>query len=54
MGLTLNPNGYAWSFESALPGPTALSNGPTYPAASAKGVYSDKGVGTCHGHADFN
>ncbi|MFY9856266.1 MAG: hypothetical protein WAK26_20545, partial [Terracidiphilus sp.] len=49
MGLTLNQNGYAWDFESALAGPTALSNGPTLPAPNANGGYSDKGVGTCHG-----
>ena len=49
MGLTLNQNGYAWDFESALAGPTALSNGPTLPAPTANGGYSDKGVGTCHG-----
>ena len=52
MGLTLNPNGYAWDFESALAGPTALSNGPTLPAPSANGGYSDKGFGTCHGSAN--
>jgi 3',5'-cyclic AMP phosphodiesterase CpdA len=49
LGLTLKENGYAWDFESALAGPTALSNGPTLPAPGANGVYSDKGVGTCHG-----
>ena len=49
MGLTLNQNGYAWDYESALAGPTALSNGPTLPAPTATGGYSDKGVGTCHG-----
>jgi Calcineurin-like phosphoesterase len=40
MGLTLNQNGYAWDFESALKDP-AQTNGPA--------SYSDKGVGTCHG-----
>ena len=49
MGLTLNSNGYAWDFESALAGPTALSNGPTLPAPTANSGFSDKGFGTCHG-----
>ena len=49
MALTLNPNGYAWDFESALAGPTAAINGPTLPAPTANGGYSDKGSGTCHG-----
>ena len=40
MGLTLNQNGYAWDFESALKDPAQ----PTGPAS-----FSDKGVGTCHG-----
>jgi len=40
MGLTLNQNGYAWDFESALKDPAQ----PTGPA-----TYSDKGVGYCHG-----
>ena len=40
MGLTLNENGYAWDFESALKDP-AQTTGPD--------SYSDKGVGTCHG-----
>jgi hypothetical protein len=40
MGLTLNQDGYAWDFESALKDPAQ----PTGPAS-----YSDKGVGTCHG-----
>jgi hypothetical protein len=40
MGLTLNPNGYAWDFESALKDP-AQTTGPA--------SFSDKGVGTCHG-----
>ncbi len=39
MGLTLNPNGYAWDFESALKDP-AQTTGPA--------TYSDKGSGTCH------
>ncbi len=43
MGLTLNPNGYAWDFESALKDP-AQTTGPA--------SYSDKGVGTCHGPAN--
>jgi acid phosphatase type 7 len=49
MGLTLYQNGYAWDFESALAGPAALANGPTFPAPNANGIYSDKGFGTCHG-----
>jgi hypothetical protein len=49
MGLTLYPVGYACNYESALPGPTGLANGPTLPAPTATGVYIDKGVGTCHG-----
>lgn len=40
MGLTLNPNGYTWDFESALKDP-AQTGGPA--------SYSDKGVGACHG-----
>ncbi len=40
MGLTLNPHGYAWDFESALKDP-AQTTGPA--------SYSDKGVGYCHG-----
>ena len=40
MGLKLNPNGYAWDFESALKDP-AQTTGPA--------TFSDKGVGTCHG-----
>ena len=53
MALTLNQNGYAWDFESALAGPAALvaTNGPTVPAP-ANGAYSDKGVGKCHGNND--
>jgi hypothetical protein len=40
MGLTLDKNGYAWDFESAL----------KYPAqTTGSASYSDKGVGTCHG-----
>jgi len=49
MALTLNPTGYAWDFESALAGPTAAINGPTLPAPTATGGYSDKGSGSCHG-----
>jgi hypothetical protein len=41
MGLTLNQNGYAWDFESALEAPVAPAGTPT--------TYSDNGVGTCHG-----
>ncbi|MFZ0744665.1 MAG: hypothetical protein WAM85_09660 [Terracidiphilus sp.] len=52
MALTLNPNGYAWDYESALLGPTVATNGPTLPAPNANGGYSDKGVGTCHGPVD--
>jgi Calcineurin-like phosphoesterase len=40
MGLTLDPNGYRWDFESALKDP-AQTSGPA--------TYSDKGHGTCHG-----
>jgi acid phosphatase type 7 len=40
MGLTLNENGYAWDFESALKDP-AQTAGPA--------SYSDKGYGSCHG-----
>ncbi|HTV59186.1 MAG TPA: metallophosphoesterase [Verrucomicrobiae bacterium] len=40
MSLTLNPNGYAWDFESALKDP-GQTTGPA--------TYSDKGFGTCHG-----
>jgi hypothetical protein len=40
MRLTLNQNGYAWDFESALKDP-AQPSGPA--------TYSDKGVGSCHG-----
>ncbi len=43
MGLTLNQNGYAWDFESALKDP-AQTTGPA--------TYSDKGIGTCHGPAN--
>ncbi|MFZ1938897.1 MAG: metallophosphoesterase [Terracidiphilus sp.] len=41
MSLTLNENGYAWDFESALKDPAQASTGPA--------TYSDKGFGTCHG-----
>ncbi len=54
MALTLNPNGYAWDFESALAGPGALVNGPTLPAPNANGGYSDKGVAACHGPVSAN
>ena len=40
MGLTLNPNGYAWNFQSALKDP-AQTTGPA--------SFSDQGFGTCHG-----
>ncbi len=40
MGLTLNPNGYAWDFESALKDPAQTTGGP---------AYKDTGVGVCHG-----
>lgn len=43
MALTLNPNGYAWDFESALKDPTQTDTAVSY---------SDKGVGTCHGAGD--
>ncbi len=42
MKLTLNPNGYAWDYESAM----------ELPGATTPATYSDKGVGTCHGSAD--
>jgi len=54
MALTLNPFGYTWDFESALAGPTTLNNGPTLPAPTANGGYSDKGSGACHGGGLFN
>ncbi len=37
MALTLDPNGYKWDFESALP------------MVAGAAPYSDKGVGFCHG-----
>ena len=40
MRLTLNQNGYAWDFESALKDPAQPTGPPTF---------SDKGVGYCHG-----
>jgi hypothetical protein len=40
MRLTLNENGYAWDFESALKDPAQPTGPPTY---------SDKGVSSCHG-----
>ena len=43
MALTLNENGYAWDFESALKDP-AQTTGPF--------SFSDKGGGTCHGPAN--
>ena len=46
MALTLNKNGYAWHFASALQGP--VDNGQ-WPAVAPTGSYSDKGVGVCHG-----
>jgi hypothetical protein len=45
MALTLNQNGYAWDFESALEAP--LAGAPTSP------TFSDKGVGICHGVNGF-
>ena len=44
MGLTLNENGYAWDYESALKDPAQ----PTGPAS-----FSDKGIGVCHGSANY-
>jgi hypothetical protein len=41
MGLTLNQNGYAWNFHSALEAPVAPTGTPT--------TYNDAGSGTCHG-----
>jgi hypothetical protein len=49
MALTLNQNGYAWDFESAVQGP--VDNGQ-WPAVAPTGSYTDKGVGTCHGPVD--
>jgi acid phosphatase type 7 len=43
MGLTLNQNGYAWDYESALKDP-AQPSGPD--------SYSDKGSASCHGPAN--
>jgi hypothetical protein len=40
MGLTLNQNGYAWDFKSALGDPAQVASGDSY---------HDAGVGTCHG-----
>jgi hypothetical protein len=40
MGLTLNENGYAWDFESALKDPAQTTGANSY---------SDKGVSSCHG-----
>ena len=44
MALTLNHNGYAWDFESALKSPLADAGAPAN--------FSDKGVGKCHGNND--
>ncbi len=41
MALTLDPNGYKWDFESALP------------MVSGAAPYFDKGAGTCHGGNQF-
>jgi hypothetical protein len=46
MALTLNQNGYAWHFKSALQGP--VNNGQ-WPVVPPTGSYTDKGVGACHG-----
>ncbi len=54
MALKLKPNGYEWDFESALAGPVASTNGPTYPAPNANGTYSDKGSASCHGGGQYN
>ena len=40
MKLTLNSTGYAWDFESALKDPAQASGQP---------IFSDAGVGSCHG-----
>ena len=45
MALRLNPDGYAWDFESALEAP--LAGAPALP------TYSDKGFGTCHGGVNW-
>lgn len=46
MALTLDQNGYAWNFQSALQGP--VNNGQ-FPALAPTGSYTDTGSGTCHG-----
>jgi hypothetical protein len=46
MALTLNQNGYAWHFSSALQGP--VNNGQ-WPVVAPTGSYTDKGLGACHG-----
>jgi acid phosphatase type 7 len=52
MALRLDANGYAWDYESALQGPVVSLNGPTSPTPTTSG-YSDKGVGLCHGPANW-
>jgi hypothetical protein len=44
MALTLNQNGYAWNFKSALEAPLV--------GAPASPTFSDNGVGTCHGSSN--
>jgi hypothetical protein len=41
MKLTLEPDGYAWDYESAMASPTAPAGTPA--------TYSDKGTGACNG-----
>jgi acid phosphatase type 7 len=43
MGLTLNQNGYAWNFQSALQDPAQPGGSP----------FSDEGVGSCHGPVNW-
>jgi hypothetical protein len=45
MALTLNHDGYAWNYTSAMPGP---ANNGQWPAVAPTGTYTDQGVGTCH------
>jgi hypothetical protein len=46
MALTLNQNGYAWKFQSAVAGP--VNNGQ-WPVGAPTGSYTDNGIGICHG-----
>jgi hypothetical protein len=44
MALTLNPNGYAWAYQSAMKSPDA--------ATSLPATYTDSGTGQCHAAGD--